>query len=209
MANGLTDVFVSLWSATVQSVPNLVLAAILLVVGLVLGKIVGRVVKEVLNRTKLDYYITETQKPAISISNIFALAARWWIYVAFIGEAVKIMNFMVLNTVLLQILNFIPKVIAASLILVVSYVLAEYIKEQLKKTGKLYANFVGKILFFFVLYVSIAIALPVLGIESTLVGYILLIIIGSVGLGIAIALGLGLKDAVADVSKRYVKKLKI
>ena len=77
------------------------------------------------------------------------------------------------------------------------------------KTKKTYATLVGKVLFFFILYVAIALALPILGVPSALVSNILLIIIGSVGVGIAIALGLGLKDAVADISKRYAKKMKV
>ena len=73
----------------------------------------------------------------------------------------------------------------------------------------MWGTLTAKILFFFIIYVSIALALPVLGISSALVNSILLIIIGSVGLGTAIAIGLGMKNAVADVSQRYVKKLKV
>ena len=106
---------------------------------------------------------------------------------------------------------FIPKVIGAAIIMVVGYVLAEFIRGQMKKTGKVFASIVAKILFFFILYVSVALALPILlGPENALlVGQILLVIIASVGLGVAIALGLGLKDAVAEISKKYVKKMKI
>jgi len=93
--------------------------------------------------------------------------------------------------------------------LVVGYILAEYIKAQLKKTNQAHALIIGKVLFFFVLYVAIALALPILGIPATLVNNILLVIIGAIGLAVAIALGLGMKDAVADISKRYVKKMKI
>ena len=108
-----------------------------------------------------------------------------------------------------EINTFIPRIIGAAAIIIVGYVIAEYIKNHLKSTKSLYAIITGKIFFFFVLYVAIALALPILGVPATLVNNILLVIIGSLGIGVAIAMGLGLKDAVSDISKRYVKKLRV
>ncbi|HLD83226.1 MAG TPA: hypothetical protein VI979_00010 [archaeon] len=202
-------VLTDLATQTLQFVPNLVGAVILLVIGLVVGKVVGRVVKEVLSKVKLDYYVTETEKPVISISNIFALIVRWWIYVGFIVAAADTLKIPALTVWLTKILDFLPNVIGATTVMVVGYVLAEFVKEQMKKIGKAYSILVGKITFFFIIYVAIAIALPILQIPATLVSQILLIIITSVGAGMAIAMGLGLKDALSDVSRRYVKKIKV
>jgi len=205
----LATILSGLVDSTVAFLPNLVGAIILLVIGLIIGKIIGRVVKEILERVNLDYYVTESKKPAFSLTNIFALIARWWIYVAFIAAAVDVLGITALQMWMSDILRFIPNVVGAASVVVVGYVLAEYIRGHLKRTQQLYASVVGKILFFFIIYVAIAIALPILGISATLVNNILLVIIGSVGLGVAIALGLGLKDAVAEISKKYVKKMKI
>ncbi len=207
----LVDILANLTSGAVNFLPNLASAIILLVIGLVVGKILGRVVKEFLDRVKLDYYVSESHKPAISLSSLFSVITRWWIYLAFIGAALSsdVLGITALELWVSQVQQFIPKIIGAAVIVVVGYVLAEYIRAHIKKGPTLYGALVGKVLFFFVLYVSIALALPVLGVTSALVSNILLVIIASVGLGVAIALGLGLKDAVADVSKRYVKKLKV
>ncbi len=207
----LADVLATLTAQTVDFLPNLVSAVILLVIGLVVGKVVGRVVKEVLDRVKIDYYVHETHKPVVSLSNLFGVIARWWIYLAFIAAALsrEVLGITTLAIWITQINDFIPRIIGASLILVVGYALGEYIKGHIKSTKTLWGAVTGKILFFFVLYVSVALALPILGINATLVNNILLVIIGSVGLGLAIALGLGLKDAVNDVSKRYVRKLNV
>ena len=80
----LADVLANLTAQTVDFLPNLVSAVILLVIGLVVGKVVGRVVKEVLDRVRIDYYVHETHKPMVSLSNLFGVIARWWIYLAFI-----------------------------------------------------------------------------------------------------------------------------
>jgi len=207
----LVDILGELTTNTVNFLPNLVAAIILLVIGLVVGKVVGRVVKEVLERVKLDYYVTETHKPSISVSNLFAVIAKWWIYLGFITAALsrEVLGVTALSIWIAEINAFIPRIIGAAVIMVVGFVLAEYIKSHLKKTNSLYGILVGKVLFFFVLYVSIALALPMLGISAALVNNILLVIIASVGLGFALAFGLGTKDAFADISKRYVRKLKV
>lgn len=200
----LTDLTVS----TVTYLPNLVGALILLVIGLVVGKVIGRVVKEVLDKVKVDYYIHETKKPVISLSSLFSLITRWWIYLAFIVAAVAVLRIPELITWTAQVRDIIPGIIGASIIVVVGFVIAEYIRGQLRKLNKFYAEVVGKVLLFFIMYVAIATALPVLGITAPLVNNILLIVIGSVGLGVAIALGLGLKGAVDEVARKYVKRLK-
>lgn len=194
---------------TAAFVPNLIGAVVLLVIGLVAGKVLGRVVKEVLEKVKLDYYVSETEKPVLSLAALFAMITRWWVYIAFITSAVGVLQISELTQWMRTILAFVPNIIGAALVLVAGYIVAEYIKGLLKKTGKLYAMVVGKVLFFFTLYVAIALALPILGISASLVNSILLVIIGSVGLGVAIALGLGLKDSIADIAKRYVRKLKV
>lgn len=209
MAGSVVDILATLTDQTAAFLPNLVGAVILLIIGLVLGKIIGRVVKEFLLRIKLDYYVSETHKPMISLADIFSLLVRWWIYLGFVAAAVSVLSITALESWVIKILNFVPSIIGASLILVSGYVLAEYIRGHLKKTNSVYSLVVAKILFFFIIYVAIALALPVLGIPSTLIGNILLIIIASIGVGVAIALGLGMKDAVAEISKRYVKKMKL
>jgi hypothetical protein len=209
MAAQVVTVLSTIWDSAITFLPNIIGAVILLVIGLVLGKIIGRVVKEILDRVKLDYYVTETEKPIISLSGIFALITRWWIYLAFIAAAVSVLGILELVVWVRQILNFIPNIVGAALIVVVGYVLAEYIRAQMKKMKEIYASIVSKVLFFFIMYVSVALALPILGIPADLVNNILLVIIGSVGVGIAIAMGLGLKDAIAIVSKKYANKVKV
>ena len=207
----VVEILADLTRNVVGFLPNLISAIILLVIGLVVGKIVGRVVKEVLLRAKLDYYVSETKKPVYSLADIFATVSRWWIYLAFITAALsrEVLGITYLASWVAEINSFIPRIIGASVVLIVAFVLAEYIKSHIKKTNTLWGAVVGKVLFFFVMYVAIALALPILGVSSTLVNNILLVIVGSVGLGVAIALGLGLKDSVSELSKKYVRKMKI
>jgi len=209
MVDSLALVLSNFVDSAVAFIPNLVGAIILLVIGLIVGKVLGRVVHEVLERINLDYYITESKKPTFSVTHLLVVIVRWWVYLGFIAAAVGVLGITELTLWVREILAFIPNIIGAALIVIVGYILAEYIRKHLRNTQQVLASIVGKVLFFFIIYVSIALALPVLGISATLVNNILLVIIGSVGLGVAIALGLGMKDAVSEISKKWVKRLKI
>jgi hypothetical protein len=194
----------------VQYLPNIVSAILLLLIVLFVGKIIGRVVKQALDKVNLDKYVFETKKPNFSISTMFAIIVKWWIYLAFIAAAFseEILGVRTLAQWVTTLNDFIPRIVGAAIIIVVGYILAEYIKDQIKKTETIYAGIVGKVTMFFIVYVAVAIALPVLGVPATLVNSILLVIIGSLGIGMAIALGLGMKKPVEQVATKYLKKAK-
>lgn len=211
MAFQVVDVLAQLTANATTLLPNLAAAIILLVIGLVVGKIVGRVIKDVLEKVRLDYYVSETDKPAVNLSSIFSVIAKWWIYLGFITVATsaEILGIPALSLWVAEINAFIPRVIGAAAVLVAGFVLAEYIKHHMRQLNRLWATLTAKTLFFIIMYVAVALALPLLGLSATLVNNILLVVIASVGLGMAIAMGLGLKDTVADLSKRWAKKVKV
>ena len=123
LANVLADLGIS----TLSFLPNLVSAIILLIIGLVVGKVVGRVVKEVLDKVKIDYYVSETHKPVVHLSSLFSVVSRWWIYLAFVAAALsnEVLGITQLAIWVAQINTFIPKIIGASLIMVVGYATGE------------------------------------------------------------------------------------
>lgn len=205
----LAAVLANFWDAVVIYLPNVVSAIILLAIGLIVGKIAGRVVKQVLDQAKIDSYISENKKPIVSVSTMLSLIVKWWVYLAFITAASDVLRIIALADWVATINAFIPRIIGASIIIFAGYALGEYIKEQIKKTETIYANIVGKVTLFFIVYMAVAMALPVLGISATLVNSIMLIIVGSMGVGLAIALGLGLKVPVEMVAKRYLQKSKV
>jgi len=193
-----------IWASTLNILPNVIAAIILLLVGWALGKVIGRVAKEVLRRLRLDKYFKFRE--AFKVSEIFSIAIAWIIYLVFIKAAVGTLGIAALDEFVGNVLAFIPKILGAMIIILVGYVIAEYVQREVTKTKAEYSRIIGKVIFFFTLVISIAIALPFLQIDTTLINGIILILVGSIGLGIAIAIGLGLKDTVREMSKKYTKK---
>jgi len=198
---GLETFLVTLGQDTINFLPNLLGALLLLLIGYVVGKIVGAIIKKLCEGLKVDRYLkTKGRK----ISDLFRIASEWIIYLVFIQSAVQYLGIIALAMFVNEIIYFIPKAVGAAVIIIVGYILGTFLENEIKKNGDRYGSIVGKIVNFFVLYVSVALALPFLGVNAELVNNILLIIIGSIGLGVAIAIGLGLKDIVAKEANKYI-----
>lgn len=190
---------------TLVFLPNLLAAVILLIIGWVVGTVIGRVAKELLVRFRVDQYVSK-KKPIIRLSDVFPLIFEWTIYLVFIQSAVQALGIVALAEFVSMLIAFIPGLVEAVIVVIVGYGIGEYVRIEVEK-GKLpYAGIMGKVLFWLVVYVAVALALPLVGIDPSLVNNILLILIAAIGVGIALALGLGLKDVVATTAKGYVKK---
>jgi len=202
----LEEFFYSLWIQFLTVVPGLIGAIILLVVGLALGKIVGRIVREVLVRLNVDKHLSGKEKLAFRVSDVFDLIIRWIIYFVFVQAAAEQLGIHAIIMFVGRIIAFLPGLIFAAILIIVGYILAIFLKDQIISSKTLYGDLVGKIVFFLILYVSIALALPLMGINADLINMMLLVIIASIGIGLAIALGLGLKEVVAETAKSYAHR---
>lgn len=191
--------------SVIDFVPNLIAAVILLVVGWIVGVVVGRVTKEIMVRFRVDEYIAKG-KPVIRISDIFKIIFRWTIYLVFIQSAVQALGVPALAQFTSMLISFIPGLVEGIIVVIVGYALAEYVRKEVEKSKLFYSDIMGKVIFWLVIYVALALALPLIGIDATLINNILLIIVAAFGLGLAIALGWGLRDVVAQIARKYARK---
>jgi hypothetical protein len=202
------EVLKNLWESTVAFLPNVIAALILLLIGWTVGWVVGKITKDLLNRLKVDEYVFRGGKPIFRLSNILPIIFSWFIYLAFIQSAVQVLGITALVVLVDHVISFLPGLVGAIIVVVVGYAIAEYVRQHVEESGVSYSDIIAKVLFFFVLYIAVAMALPLVKIDPSLINNILLIIVGSFGAGVAIAIGLGLKDTVAELAKKYRKRLK-
>lgn len=207
MANmGIVSSLAPLWTQTKLFIPNLVAAIIILVVGYVIGRIVAYVVREILERTNVDDYFEEQGDLKFELSSMFSVISKWIIYLLFINQAAVALQVSAITSMVERIVTWLPGLVGAIAVFLAGYGIAIYAKKQVIGSETLYANILGKVVFFFVLYIAVATALPVVGIKADLINQILLIIMGSVGAGFAIASGLGLKDLFEEEARRYIEE---
>ena len=201
LAAPLNEFFVS----TVMFFPNLIGAIILVAIGWVIGSIVGRVIKELMIRFKVDQYVTK-KGPMLKFSEIFPIVFEWVIYLVFIQAAVDILQIEAISTFVEMIIAYIPGVVGAVVVVIVGYIFAEYIRSEIRKAKIAYSGVMSNVLFWLIIYVAFALALPLVGIDSKLVDNILLITVGAFGVGLAIALGLGLKNVITEIAREEIRK---
>lgn len=202
----ITSTVSGIGASAITFLPNIAIAIILLLIGWLVGWAVVRIAKKVLTWVKIDSYISgENGKPPFSLVKILPVVISWGIYLIFIQAAVDALGIATLVGVVGAILGFLPGLIGAILVIVAGYALGDYVRRQIEESKIMYSGLIGKSVFFLVLYIAIATALPLVNIDATLINNILLVIIASAGAGAAIAIGLGLKEEVADVAKNYRK----
>ena len=200
-----TEVLINISDSFVKFLPNLIGALVLLAIGWLVGSIVGRIVKEIVRRLKLDDLLFKNKKPMFKFSDVFSIIFSWAIYILFIQAAFEVLGIPALVEAFGAILAFIPGLIKAIIIVIAGYAIAEYVREKVEKSKVMYCKLVAKIMFFLIMYIAIATALPSIGIDASLINMILIILVASFGLGMAIAIGLGLKDTVAKFAKKKFK----
>lgn len=197
----------SVWYSFSTNFPLLLWAIIWLLIGFLVGNFGGWLVKKFLTKIKIDQYIFEKDKFKMKLSDIFAVLTRWIIYLLFILLAASYLSFVPELTILITAaIGFLAGAVEAAVVIIIGYSLAFYIKEQVMHSKTVYSEIVGNIIFFLILYVSITLALPFVNINPQLLQWLLLIVVGAFGLGMAIAIGLGAKDVVREISKEYAKK---
>lgn len=204
----LTLVARNIWYPFLSFVPNLIGAIIVLIVAFIAGKVLGLVVREILIRTGVDRYLKKEEHIKFKASSVFDVITRWAIYVMGFVGATQILGISALTEVMMTILLFIPQIIGAVIVILASYGVAVYIKDEILAAKTIYSDLLGKVIFFLIIYIGIAIALPIVQVETQLIGNLLLVIVGAVGVGMAIAMGLGLKDVVREMGKDYANDFK-
>lgn len=197
----------NVWASTVLLLPNIVAAILILIVGFVAGKVVGAALEEILARTKVDDYV-KVKKAEFKVSHVFTLVVKWVIYLVFVQQAASALGVTVISAFVGEVVAFIPPALTAMIVIAAGYAIARYIEGLVSESDFAYAHLMSRVFFFMIVYISIALALPKVGLDPGLVNSILLIIVASLGLGFAIALGLGLKDTIAEVAREHSRKLK-
>ncbi|NCN39585.1 MAG: hypothetical protein GW914_04360, partial [Candidatus Aenigmarchaeota archaeon] len=203
MVEGLT-VLENLANSFITPLPNILGALILLLIGVVIGKIVGSVLLRILKKFKADGYFKLEKGP--KVSEIFSTLVKWIIYLAFISASLNILGIQPLTQYFENLVEFIVGILGGTIIIVVAYLIARYFQNQVKTSRSEYSKIVSQIIFFFIMVIAISIAFDVANIPNDLINIIIIIVVGAVGLGVAIALGFGLKDTVARLAKKYENK---
>jgi len=199
---------------------NLLLIILILIVGWVIAKIARTIIVRVLKTIKLDVLSERTrldgllQKGGVkyTLSELLGAICYWLLVLVALVVAVNAVGLSAAAELLNRIILYIPNVIAATFILVLGAFLARVLANVVQATsanaGISQSKLLAKIVEIVIIIFALAITLEQLNIGKTIIGITVNIILASLGLGFALAIGLGCKDIVGKAVEGWIDKLK-
>ena len=199
---------------------DLILVVVILIVGWLVAKVVKAVVTKGLRAIKMDDLSARIELEDIlakggisySFSELIGVAVYWvGILVTFV-VASNAVNLTIVADLLKQVVAYMPLVIAAIFIVILGMFVATLSKNFVQTTasnaGLSQSKFLSRVVEVIVMIFALAITLEQLNIGAKLIELIIGITLASLGLGLALAFGLGCREIAARFTNELIEKLK-
>ena len=203
-----------------EYIPSIFGALLLLIVGAFFANAVRGVVVKIFEslhvsklvaNTPIEHFLKNAEiKPKLEV--IVGSIVYWLVMLVVLQSVVAILGLSSLSILLSTVLSYIPRVIAAVVVLFFGVLLAGLVesvtKGALKTIDSGTSRLFSKVASYMVVTVAVMASISELGIANE---FILILFIGfvvAVSLGAGLALGLGGQDLVKDLLKEWYKKTK-
>jgi len=210
----------NLWQGFLDFLPALVGALIVFIIGWFIALGVGKLIAEVLTRVKFNKLFekagwNEAFKKAelkVNPSQFLGAVVKWILVIAFLLAAVEILGFVQLAGFLQKVLSYLPNVIIAALIFVVTVIVVDIVEKIVRvavegvKVG--YGHYVSAIVKWSIWIFSILAILYQLGIARPFMETLFTGLVAMLVISMGIAFGLGGKDVAAELLGDLRDKLK-
>ena len=196
----------NLWYGFVNFIPNFIGALIVLIVGLIVAAGLSMLVEKIFEAIHLDGFLEKLGvKPYFSraglklrVSYFLGRLVYWFIVLAFLLAASDSLGLYALSGFLTSILNYLPNVIAAVLIMLAAVIVGGFLRRVVVASvmgAKLSApHFLGTLTWWVVVIFGFLAALEQLNIAATIIQTIVTGFIAMLALAGGLAFGLGGKD---------------
>jgi hypothetical protein len=198
-------------------IPSLVGALFIVLVGWLLARILKTALIKLLVAVRLEKFSERSGLSRFlsrgdikhSLAEILGTVFFWVILLFFIYVATDVLHLTLIRDVINRIITFIPSLIAAVLIIIVGVLLSSFFKGLVKVAATSYAlthrELIGRMVQYLIIFFSVAVALEQLGIATHILVNSVLIIVGAMAFGLALAFGLGSKDIVGRIVNKMLE----
>ena len=200
------------------ALPSLIGAILILIVGWIVTKIVVFIIKKILKVAKIDLLNDKINKLDLfgkssidlNITKAILIFAKWILYLVFLIIAADIMNWSIVSIEIGNLLRYLPKLFSAIALFMIGVYIAKFVRDAIYSLCSSFNITGGKLISSIVFYIiSIIVTLTALnqaGIDTTIITNNITIILGSFLLAMAIGLGLGSKEIVADLLRSFYSR---
>jgi hypothetical protein len=207
--NRLTDSLQQLWAF----IPGLLGAAVLLVLGYLMARLAQRTVARLMRRIQINKLVRsggvlpglEHGSAQVNPARLVSMLAFWLVMFAAMLVAADALGVDSLAQSFSQMVGYIPSMIAAIVVVIVSIVLGDFVEGLIMASagslsgGALLAR-VGKA---GVVLLGVFMALQELGVGTEIVTTAFAIIFGAVALALALSFGLGNRELAGEVTRAW------
>jgi hypothetical protein len=211
--------FRNLWLGVVGFVPNLVVAIIIVLLGWGIGVLLGRVINQIIKAIKIDEALRKAgvedflNKGGLNLNSGAFLGGlvRWFVILVFLLGAFEVLNLSQVTLFLKEILNYLPQVIVAVLILIAAGLVADVMKKIVMSSAMAAriasAGFLGTVTKWVIWIFAILVALSQLGIAAGFIQTVFTGLVVALSLGLGLAFGLGGQEAAGQVVDKVSKEI--
>lgn len=210
----------NLWQGFLTFIPTLIGAIIVFIIGWFISVGIGKLIAEILTRIKFNQLFEkvgwkqalERAEIKVNASEFLGAIVKWILAIVFMLAAVEILGFVEFAAFLKSILAYLPNVIVAALIFVVTVILVDIVEKLVRATVEGvrvgYGHLVSAIIKWSIWIFAILAILHQLGIakpfmETLFTGFVAMLVIA-----LGISFGLGGKEVAADILQNLKNKLK-
>jgi hypothetical protein len=199
-----------MWVGVLNFVPSFLAAVVLFLVGWLIAVLLGKVVAQVIKAIKLDVAlraagfdkVVERAGFTLSSGGFLGALVKWFFIVVTLVASLDILGLKTVTGYLSTVvLTYLPNVIVAALILLLSVVIAEAIKKLVVSSAKAggisSANVLGEISKWAIWIFAFMAALSQLEILNSFIQPLFIGVIAAISLALGLSFGLGGRDAAA------------
>lgn len=198
-------------------VPDFVAALVVLLFGVVVAYILKAVIVRVLRMVKLGNvakrtHINEVFPGTFDVVELLGDLVKWFFIIVFLLQALTVAHFLQVSGLVQGLLNYIPNVVAAAVVVFVGSVVADLtsrvVVNAAHAVGAATARLLGDISRYAVLSLVVFTALAQLGVNTTFLNDLFVAIVAMLALAGGLAFGLGGRDLAKDILEHLRKSFR-
>lgn len=205
----------NMWIGVVAFLPRLILALVIFLIGWLIASLIEKALRQVIDALRLDSVLRKTgvdeslKKAGFRLNSgaFIGSLVKWFFVIVFLVASLDVIGLSQVNLFLREVvLNYLPNVIVAALILLVGSVLAEAVGRLVAGSARMAdvraSNFLGTVARTAIWIFTFLIALSQLGIATQLIQILFIGVVAMCALAGGLAFGLGGKDMAARILEK-------
>ncbi len=217
----LVDSFTQAWSQVIMLAPKMVAMVVVLVAGYVVARWVGGLIGVIADKIGLQ---TAAEKSGLArsmhdvgirrpVPAIVGGIVFWLLMSVFVMAAFSILGLESVSLAMREVVNYIPKVLVATVVVVVGLLAATFVRgvvaTSADRVGLSYAEYLAAGCYWVLSILTFIAAFNQLGIQFALLEKLILIASAGLAAGFALAFGLGGRDVMAGILSGYYVRQRI